>query len=241
MSVHVTVAVDDSGLVAVKRATTDAEVERLRAEAFRLRRAGHPGVVTLVGHDRVPGGEELRLRYAGDPLARWRGSLAEVAGLGAAVAATLADLHDLGLVHGRVDAGHVLVGADGRPRLCGFSEPGEATPADDVLALGRLVTTLVDAADDGRRGPLAAAFARAGGAAGERRALGRLLTRALDPEPGRRPSARALSTGILAAVPGAVPPTRLRRAPRRARTRRDTGGRRRACASPPCRRPALSY
>lgn len=204
MSVHVTVAVDESGLVAVKRATTDAEVERLRAEALRLRRAGHPGVVALVGHDRVAGGEELRLRYAGDPLTRWRGSLAQVAGLGAAVAATLADLHGLGLVHGRVDAGHVLVGADGRPRLCGFSDPGEATPADDVLALGRLVATLADEADEGRRS--AFAFARAGGGAGERRALGRLLTRALDPEPGRRPSARALSTGILAAVPAAALP-----------------------------------
>ena len=241
MSVHVTVAVDDSGLVAVKRATTDSEVERLRAEAFRLRRAGHPGVVTLVGHERVPGGEELRLRYAGDPLARWRGSLAEVAGLAAAVAATLADLHDLGLVHGRVDAGHVLVGADGRPRLCGFSEPGEATAADDVLALGRLVTTLVDAADDGRRGPLAAAFARAGGAAGERRALGRLLTRALDPEPGRRPSARALSTGILAAVPGAsLPPASGEHpaVPAPAETLADD---RRPCAFPPGRQPVLSH
>jgi hypothetical protein len=195
MSMQVTVTLDGDSLVAVKRATSDS-VERLRAEAFRLRRAGHPGVVAVVGQGPVPGGEELRLRYAGEPLDGWQGTLAEVAGLGAAVAATLADLHDLGLVHGRVDTSHVLVGPDGRPRLCGLSDPGAATAADDVLAVGQLVEALAERVAEARRGP----FGRPGA---DRRALARVAARATDPEPSRRPSARTLSTSMLAAVQGA--------------------------------------
>jgi hypothetical protein len=209
MSVQVTVTLGDDGLVAVKRASTDAEVERLRAEAYRLRRAGHPGVVSLVRHQRAPGGEELHLRYAGDPVERWRGTLAQAAGLSAAVAATLADLHDLGLVHGRLDPSHVLVGPDGRPRLCGLSDPGDASAADDVAAVGRLVETLLGGVAEPRKGP----FAWPGGQSGDRKALSRVIARALDPDPARRPSARALATSILTAVRGAELPPRTGETP----------------------------
>lgn len=196
MSVQVTVALVDDELVAVKRATTPAASARLRVEAARLAQAVHPGVVTLVGSHQVEGGDELRLGYAGESLEGWRGTLPQLAGLVAAVAATVADLHDLGIVHGRIDAGHVLVGPDGRPRLCSLSGPGDATAADDVLAVGRLLDGLADQAVDPRR-----PRRRQGGA--ERRALARVVARATDADPRRRPSARTLSTSILAAVPAA--------------------------------------
>ena len=56
-------------------------------------------------------------------MTRWTGSVADVGGVAASVASTLADLHDAGVVHGRLDASHVLVGDGGRPRLCGWSGP----------------------------------------------------------------------------------------------------------------------
>ncbi|HET6950268.1 MAG TPA: hypothetical protein VFI47_07830, partial [Acidimicrobiales bacterium] len=125
---HVRVDIDADGPVVVKSAAPGAE-GRLRREGERLARATHPGVVALVAPADGSGGPlartgELRTRYAGEPVSGWRGTLHAVAGLGSAVASTLADLHDLGIVHGRVDGGHVLIGADGRPRLCGLAPDG---------------------------------------------------------------------------------------------------------------------
>ncbi|MFP3902399.1 MAG: hypothetical protein ACLFXM_16200, partial [Acidimicrobiia bacterium] len=151
MSARVRVTLDDEGAVAVKVASGEAEVTRLRREADRLRRASHPGVVTLLDVATTDSGAELRTRYAGEPLDRWHGSLASVAGLGAAVAATLADLHGLGVVHGRIDASHILVGAGGRPRLCGMSGRDGAEPADDVGALAAVLDDLAAAARPSRR------------------------------------------------------------------------------------------
>ena len=146
--------------------------------------------------------DEVRTRYAGEPVSRWTGPPAAVAGVGAAVASTLADLHDMGIVHGRLDATHVLIGDDGRPRLCGLAEPGDATPADDVAALGTLLGDLLARAPDTRRGPRR--WARA--PAGAQRALGQVVEHATDPAPTRRPGARALADAILAAVPAASLP-----------------------------------
>jgi hypothetical protein len=204
MSVHVTLGLGPGGAVAIKTATGAESIERLRGEAARLRLAGHPGVVTVVSCGPVGEAVELHTRFAGDPVSRWSGSLAGTAGLCAAIAATLADLHDVGLVHGRLDASHVLVGADGRPRLCGLSDPGEGEPADDVHALGVLVDDLL-ARVETRRGALA--WPRTAGSGGDRRALSQAAARALDPVAARRPSARVLARSILAAVPGAeLPP-----------------------------------
>jgi hypothetical protein len=196
MDVHIRVDLDGEGPVVVKSAT-GAAVERLACERRLLERAAHPGVVSLAGSSGDPA--ELRTRYAGEPVARWTGSLPAVAGLGAAVASTLADLHDLGIVHGRLDATHILIGADGRPRLCGLSHPGGATAADDVAALGAALVHLVERAPAERRGVL-----RWGGrAGGERRALRQVIERATDVIPTRRPSARSLADAMLAAVPAA--------------------------------------
>jgi hypothetical protein len=206
MDMHVRVDIDAEGALAIKSAAPGGEA-RLRAEAERLARAVHPGVVALVP---PPGGEdgpltasgELRTRYAGEPVSRWQGSLAAVAGLGSALAATLADLHDLGMVHGRVDGSHVLVGPDGRPRLCGLAPVDGAIPADDVLALGVLLADMVDRAPAGRRW---VGWPRS--RSGERRALLQVLDRAVDAVPTRRPGARALADDLLRAVPRAeLPP-----------------------------------
>ncbi|MGI8685897.1 MAG: hypothetical protein ACR2MO_12575, partial [Acidimicrobiales bacterium] len=114
--------------------------ERVEAEAAALAAAHHPGVVELV--DAAAG--VLRTTHLPDarPLAD-AGPLTadEVAGVVAAVATTLADLHERGVVHGGLDGGHVLVAADGRPVLCSLGRAG--SPADDVLALGTLATALL--------------------------------------------------------------------------------------------------
>src|SRR5262245_50012470 len=213
MDVHLRLDADADGPIVVKSAAP-AAVARLRAEAARLARAVHPGVVAVVpppdGTAPVPA--ELRTRYAGEPVAGWSGTLAGVAGLGAAVAVTLADLHAIGFVHGRVDASHILVGDDGRPRLCGLSTPPpHATPADDVAALAGVLADLVTRTEpEARRGPWARSpWLRRPTAA--RRALAQALDRATDPIPTRRPAARRFADELLAAVPDAgLPPPRPR-------------------------------
>ncbi|MBN2622928.1 MAG: hypothetical protein JXA83_06160, partial [Acidimicrobiales bacterium] len=167
MDVYVRVELDDDGPVVVKCAT-GAGVERVHHERHRLEHAVHPGVVALAP---ARADDEVRTRYAGDPVSRWSGSIAAIAGLGAAVAGTLADLHDVGFVHGRLDATHILLGDDGRPRLCGLAHPGDADPSDDVAALGQVLDQLVDRARDERRSILRP-FRRA---VAERRGLRRVV------------------------------------------------------------------
>src|SRR5262245_40395028 len=205
MSARVTVTADAGGAVAVKTATTTGEIDELADEAERLVRARHPGVVVVLDHRRTETGAELRTRFAGDPLERWHGALSRLAGLIAAVAADLGDLHDLGIVHGRIDASHVLVGADGRPRLCGFAPPpGEPAAHDDVAALAELFDHLVSQvrATAGR-----SPFLRRRGPVADQRAVAQIVAQATDPVPSRRPHARHLANLILATFPGAeLPP-----------------------------------
>jgi eukaryotic-like serine/threonine-protein kinase len=223
MSMQVTVTLDAEGPVAVKTAHGGDDVARLRLEAERLERAVHPGLVEVVGRagedvngaqanraaeqgadDGVEGraAVELRTRFAGDPISHWSGSVGAVAGLGAAVAATLGDLHDIGVVHGRLDATHILVGDDGRPRLCGLSHPGGAAPHDDIAALGRVLGEVLERAT---REPRSWPW-RGRSSAAHRRPLEQVLARACDPVPSRRPNARLLASSILSAVPGAELP-----------------------------------
>jgi len=207
---QVTVALDVEGPIAVKTATGAADIARLRLEAERLERAAHPGLVLVVTPAPGDGVDEsqadgdadieLRTRFAGDPVSHWTGSVAGIAGLGAAVAATLADLHNIGMVHGRLDPTHILVGDDGRPRLCGLSHAGGAEPHDDVVALGRVLGELLERAPAERRRSW---LWPGGSSTAHRRALEQVIARALDPVPSRRPSARLLATSILDAVPGA--------------------------------------
>jgi hypothetical protein len=230
MDVHVRIDLWPSGPVVVKSARGPA-ARRLQRERARLARAVHPGVVTLArapgddagaeaaegadAGDDVAGGAggsgghddavELRTCYAGEPVARWGASVVAVAGLGAAVASTLADLHEMGIVHGRLDGSHVLVADDGRPRLCGMAGAEGAVASDDVAALGALVAELLARCPDRPRRLLAR---RGPGTA--RRALEQVVEQATDPVATRRPAARALAEAILTAVPDAgLPDTGL--------------------------------
>jgi hypothetical protein len=133
----------------VKTATTEDEAARLQHEAAQLQRAAHPGVVEIglveVPVDEAGAGVELRTRYAGISL-RQRGPMpaAELCGLGAAVATVLADLHDIGIVHGAVHADHILIGGDGRPMLCGFGASTSTEAGDASLDARGLTATLSD-------------------------------------------------------------------------------------------------
>ena len=138
-----------------KVAGSDADRKRLEREARILRSAAHPGVVRLI---EVAGGgppSELIVSRVegGDLRALDRGlDWSEIAGLGAALATTVADLHHIGFVHGAIRAEHVLLDADGRPVLCGFGEAicvrdrAEARSAlrEDVVALAHLLLELGD-------------------------------------------------------------------------------------------------
>lgn len=173
--------------------------DRLRREAEVLAAAAHPGVVELVALDELDDGKvALRTAFVGG--GTLTGLISRVgaapdpgrsATLVAGVAATLADLHARGVVHARLTADHVLVGRDDRPVLCGLggaalprdAGPGPL-PADDVAAVSRLASGLVE----GATGPVARAVRAAaarGGAA----------------EPAARPSMAVLAASLRASAP----------------------------------------
>lgn len=110
--------------------------------------------------DDQEGGAWLSTRYlAGGTLTdlvRAAGEPAATAAL-ARVAGALADLHDIGIVHGRCTAEHVVGGASGAS-LCGFSAAtaevvdGVVDPQVDLSAFAALVAaTLTSDADPSRR------------------------------------------------------------------------------------------
>jgi hypothetical protein len=177
----------------VKHARGARRVAYLKAEADLLVVAAHPGVVELIrSHEVADGAWELELRLVhGDNLTigpSW--SSEEVAGFGAAVATTVADLHDLGIAHGRLGPDHLLVDRAGRPLLCGLggarrTAVGEsrADPRPlDVAALARCLIELLP--------PNAP------------RDLRRALDRAISPRRRRPLTARQLARSLSQAVPG---------------------------------------
>jgi hypothetical protein len=209
MSGRVHLAERDDAVVAVKVAAP-SEVALLEREADLLHRARHPGVVEVVDLERAPDGSaSLVTRFAGGhSLATVTLASADhVAAVVAAVATTLADLHRLGLVHGRVAADHVLLDQRARPVLCGPS--GEGTPADDVFALGELLADLLSSDLDGEPIPerrLGFRLRQPRWRGYRERGLLNLADQARADDPQRRPSARALATAIHDLVPDASLP-----------------------------------
>jgi hypothetical protein len=232
MSERVTVAAGPDGRpVARKVAGTPERADLLRHEAAVLELARHPSVVEVVGlEDDGDGGAALAMAWVGG---RRLGDLhrlatEEAAGLVAALATVVADLHDLGLVHGRIEPDHVLVAAGGRPVLCGWSGGGRAgtpphplatppattdpahpwgsplAPAADVHGLGTVLDTLLGGDDgvepipDRRLGRR-----RAGWRGYQRRTLQTLADQATADDPLHRPTARRLAAALHAAVPEA--------------------------------------
>jgi len=167
--------------------------ERIRRQAELLTAARHPGVVELVGLEGAADRPTLVTVLVDGPTLAVSMPLTadEVAGVVGAVASTLADLHDLGIVHGSVLPEHVLLAPDGRPILCGFGSAGlvgdELQPSRDVAALGRLLRRLAT-------GP-------------EARALRRIADTATADDPDTRPSARTMAAEVMAAVADARLPT----------------------------------
>ena len=186
-----------------KRATNADACARLRRETDRLHQARHPGVVEVVEHT----DSHIVFAWAGgQTLATFRPPVAVAAAILAATAATVADLHDLRIVHGRLDPSHVVIGSDGRPRLCGMAglDPSATPPteADDVAALGRLIEGLIGVETEEEPIPERRWNRRRLGSF-QRRALQTLADQATAHDPAQRPTARVLATAIAEAVPEA--------------------------------------
>ena len=145
----VTVATDpDLGVVARRRATEGARRAELRALAALLGELRNPGLVEVLAlRDPAGGPTELLTRWVGATTLADQAPPrpTEVAGLLAAVASTVAELHRCGMAHRQLRADHVLV--DGaRPLLCGLSRLGAGTAVEldtDVADLGQLLTSLL--------------------------------------------------------------------------------------------------
>ncbi len=213
----------------VKKAEGAIAVARLERVASVLAQAAHPGVVEFVTHE--PTGlesAELRTVAVDAPtLADRPLPPEELAGVVAAVATTLADLHSRGLVHGAIEPSHILVPLAAPPRLCGFSGDPAGSSADDVAGLGRLLQSSgvdrggLDTSDNGgiaarrladlrlaRRGTLGRWIGGRTGPApahdhAVRRTLEDIARLATATDPDRRPSADALAALLHDRVPGA--------------------------------------
>ena len=207
MSEQVSVEVGPSGgPVAVKRATDAAGRARLRHEAELLEAARSPGVVELIAFADDDGGAVLSTSWlGGGTLESSTLPPKKLATAGAALALTMAALHERGIVHGRITGDHVLLDSAGRPVLAGFADAstaaGPAAAADDVRSLGELVTSkLPDAAPS----VLKLRAQTADAEIVER--IRAIASRATDADPSRRPSARAFA-GLLAELSGATTTT----------------------------------
>src|SRR3546814_5740989 len=93
---------------------TGSDASELRSEADRLSMAAHPGVVRVLTSQGDDQRWELRTEQAGRSL-EVAGPLepAVLAGVMASVSSAVADLHDLGIVHGRLGPSHILIGPNG--------------------------------------------------------------------------------------------------------------------------------
>lgn len=193
---------DDGRLAVTKRAAAGAGADRLRREARILEQAAHPGVVELLAAGDLDGGAVLHTAFVGGgTLAEQLGALEAAKGamVAAALATTLADLHDRGIAHRRVTADHVLMTDADRVRLCGLADAAvisEAGACDTEAAAADIeaVATLVREI--------------AGSPAGaDTTALRAVADRVLLADPPARPSMRTLAQALSALTPGAGPST----------------------------------
>ena len=218
------VGLSDGRRVAVKVVHAElGSVEAAAREASLSARAASAHVVPVEACAAVPDGRLAvvmphLLGGSLDRLVRARGHLTpgEVVTVLAPVASALGRLHDLGVVHGDVSPGNVLLDLDGRPLLgdlglghvLGEVSPGvwgtegfvapevllgaDPGPASDVYSLGALGWLCLTGAVPGAPGlrPELAELSRAGPAADD---LVRVLDTALAPDASQRPGAHELA------------------------------------------------
>ena len=139
----VTVSRAADRLIAIKQ-VPGAQARDIDREAGILKQLDHPGVVRFVDVADTPGrGRALHTEFVSSDTWATR-QFTDPAGRAAGVAAlaeVVADLHDLGIAHCRINPSHVLHGDDDRPVLCGLRLAAEATPENrhaDLVALAEL-------------------------------------------------------------------------------------------------------
>ncbi|MCY4494919.1 MAG: hypothetical protein OXB92_13780, partial [Acidimicrobiaceae bacterium] len=160
----ITVTRRNGNLLACKSARPEKS-ERIRHEAQLLERLQHPGIVQFV--EFVEGPEvELYLGFVGPD--SWAtqppATSAESIEALASAAATVADLHRLGTVHGALCPEHVLVAPDKRPVLCGMADATTSTEtgrAGDLAGFASLIDHLAAACEEKERRQLDALARRA--------------------------------------------------------------------------------
>ncbi len=209
---HAQIRVDHTGdrPSVVKSASPGPAADRLQRESTALEAAQHPGVVTFASFTHDAHGVELRTRFCGSRTLANAGHLPveRIAGMMAALATTVADLHELGVSHGRLTPDHVLIATDGRPVLCGLAEAclkaGASERNEDVAQLGALVRDLLAPHDNAAPIPDTRLGRRATWAGYHRRALLNLADQATADDPLIRPTARQLAHNLRTTVPGAT-------------------------------------
>ena len=130
-------------LIAVKQVPAEraGDIER---EAEMLKSLDHPGVVRFVDIVDTPhGGRAMHTEFVSSDTWATRPLTdpAERAAGVAALAAVVADLHDLGIAHCHLSTAHVLHGEGDRPVLCGLRLAAEASLSNrhaDLVALADL-------------------------------------------------------------------------------------------------------
>lgn len=180
---------DEESNLVYKRPLTDDDRVRLGHEADVLLAVAHPGIVQLVRVEGVGDPDALILhRLAGGDLRNLHDqSAVAVASLGAALATTVADLHDLGVIHEAIEPSHVLLDHAGRPVLCSFGRArrssGPSAPEArrrDVRALAEMLLEYLPASGPKRATrALRAAAGRSRRGGGDARQLARELALAV--------------------------------------------------------------
>jgi hypothetical protein len=210
-----------------KVAVSDSERHRLGRERSILEALAHPGVVHLIA--RASAGEQTGVDHRDGPveqivLARVGGgtlakrsdlSVEEVAGIGAALATTLGDIHRLGYAHLDVTPAHILLDEVGRPVLCGFGRAEALAERDPRAAaecrradLRGLTDSLLSCCPGEGRARIAKALRRSGrSSASDCRAAAKSLVRSV---PGARLPGET-ATPATRATPRAPAPRRRRR------------------------------
>jgi hypothetical protein len=184
----------ENELVAVKDGRPG---DALRREAALLADLAHPGIIRFVALTGDTGALRLLTRYAGrETLATWRPNRAdELARVFADLAEAVHYLHAQGVVHGSIGPAHVVIDAQRRPLLCGFSEARRGRESDlaaeqlvDVAAVGTTLLHVLDTAEAG--------WPRSSRRRDDQRLVERLRIAAQAAADGRVPSAKALAGQI---------------------------------------------